>query len=104
MRRKTFDTLVTSAGLLLAVVLHVAGGLLTWGPSFGETLRGLLLNAYAFGTMGTIAGLAAIAAFIAAAVMLLVCGLGFWHQSRTSPDTKLLLPGEPGLVLAAGAH
>src|SRR5580692_11715723 len=36
----------------------------------GETLRGLLLNAYAFGTMGTIAGIAAIAAFIAAAVML----------------------------------
>jgi hypothetical protein len=30
----------------------------------GETLRGLLLNAYAFGTMGTIAGIAAIAAFI----------------------------------------
>ena len=26
----------------------------------GETLRGLLLNAYAFGTMGTIAGIAAI--------------------------------------------
>src|SRR5580700_1990329 len=35
----------------------------------GETLRGLLLNAYAFGTMGTIAGIAAIAAFIAAGVM-----------------------------------
>src|ERR1700691_4471183 len=28
----------------------------------GETLRGLLLNAYAFGTMGTIAGIAAIGA------------------------------------------
>ena len=28
----------------------------------GETLRGLLLNAYAFGTMGTIAGIAAIVA------------------------------------------
>ncbi len=31
----------------------------------GETLRGLLLNAYAFGTMGMIAGIAAIAAYIA---------------------------------------
>ena len=31
----------------------------------GETLRGLLLNAYAFGTMGTIAGIAAIVAFVA---------------------------------------
>src|SRR6478672_4604137 len=36
----------------------------------GETLRGLLLNAYAFATIGTIAGIAAIAAFIGAAVML----------------------------------
>ena len=36
----------------------------------GETLRGLLLDAYAFGTMGMIAGIAAIAAFIAGAVML----------------------------------
>jgi hypothetical protein len=36
----------------------------------GETLRGLLLNAYAFGTMATIAGIAAIAAFIAGAIML----------------------------------
>ena len=40
----------------------------------GETLRGLLLNAYAFGTMGMIAGIAAIAAFIAAAVMLVLGG------------------------------
>src|SRR5262245_58487968 len=32
----------------------------------GETLRGLLLYAYAFATMGTIAGYAAITAFVAA--------------------------------------
>ena len=51
----------------------------------GETLRGLLLNAYAFGTMGTIAGIAAIAAFIAAAVMLVLGGLGLMHARRTSP-------------------
>ena len=56
----------------------------------GETLRGLLLNAYAFGTMGTIAGIAAIAAFIAAAVMLILSGLGLMHARRTSPDTNLL--------------
>ncbi|HEU5269356.1 MAG TPA: hypothetical protein VFU36_05470 [Jatrophihabitans sp.] len=49
----------------------------------GETLRGLLLNAYAFDTMGMIAGIAAIAAFIAAGVMLLLSGLGFWHSRRT---------------------
>jgi hypothetical protein len=183
MRRRAFDTLVVSAGLVLAVVLLVAGGLLAWGHSFvdnqvhtqlaaqkidfpakgspalapaaigpfldkyagqqmltgkqaevyadhfiavhlkeagggqtyaqlsakaladptntklagqvttafqGETLRGLLLNAYAFGTMGAIAGIAAIASFIAAGVLLLLCGLGFWHQRRTPSDAELM--------------
>jgi hypothetical protein len=56
----------------------------------GETLRGLLLNAYAFGTMGMIAGIAAIAAFIAAAVMLLLSGLGLMHARRVSPTAELL--------------
>jgi hypothetical protein len=53
----------------------------------GETLRGLLLNAYAFGTMGAIAG---IAAFIAAAVMLVLSGLGLIHAHRTRPGTDIL--------------
>jgi hypothetical protein len=56
----------------------------------GETLRGLLLNAYAFGTMGMIAGIAAIAAFIAAAVMLILSGLGLVHARRTSPAAEIL--------------
>jgi hypothetical protein len=56
----------------------------------GETLRGLLLNAYAFGTMGMIAGIAAIAAFIAAAVMLILSGLGLMHARRVSPATEIL--------------
>ena len=34
MRRKTFDTLMTSGGLLVALLLLVAGGLLSWGSSF----------------------------------------------------------------------
>ena len=54
----------------------------------GETLRGLLLNAYAFGTMGTIAGIAALAAFVAAALMLLLGGLGLWHSRRRPPIAK----------------
>jgi hypothetical protein len=67
----------------------------------GETLRGLLLNAYAFGTMGMIAGIAAIAAFIAAAVMLVLGGLGLMHAGRTSPDTNILT-GHPAPVPAPG--
>jgi hypothetical protein len=55
----------------------------------GETLRGLLLNAYAFGTVGTIAGIATIGAFIAAAVMLVLSGLGLLHARRVSPEAQI---------------
>jgi hypothetical protein len=60
----------------------------------GETLRGLLLNAYAFGTMGSIAGLAALAAFIGAGVMLLLSVLGLWHSSRVRED-ETVFDGHP---------
>ena len=33
MRRRTFDALATMAGVVLAVVLAVGGGLLLWGHS-----------------------------------------------------------------------
>ena len=56
----------------------------------GETLRGLLLNAYAFGKMGTIALTAAIVSFITAGVMLLLSALGFWHLRRVSPEAEVL--------------
>ena len=56
----------------------------------GETLRGLLLNAYAFGTMGTIAGIAALCAFIGGGLLLLLAALGLWHARRV-PETKDLL-------------
>jgi hypothetical protein len=173
MKRRTFDILMATAGLFLAVTLIAAGGLLTWAHTFignevhtqlaaqqiyfpannspaikapefaamhqyagqqlttgaqaevyadhfianhlkaigggktyaqlsaeaiaqpknaalaaqvntvfkGETLRGLLLNAYAFGTMGTIAGIAAIAAYIAGVVV---------HARRTPYATDIL--------------
>jgi len=67
----------------------------------GETLRGLLLNAYAFGTMGTIAGIAAIGAFIAAAVMLVLSGLGLMHARRVSPEAEVL-SRHPGHTPAPG--
>src|SRR5664279_3845906 len=186
MKRKTFDALLTSVGLVLAIILLCAGGLLTWASSFigdqvktqlseqqiffppkgpataspeigpylnqyagqqlltgqqaeayadhfiavhlkeigggqtyaqlstkaqanptdtklagtvstmfkGETLRGLLLNAYAFGTMATIAGIAAICAYVTGLVMLILGGLGLWHARRVEP-TKEILFGHP---------
>jgi hypothetical protein len=56
----------------------------------GETLRGLLLNGYAFWKMGQFALIAAITAFIGAAIMLLLAGLGFLHLRRTDPTAELL--------------
>lgn len=55
----------------------------------GETLRGLLLDAYAFDTMGSIAGIAAICAFVAAGVMAVLSGLGIWHAGRVKPDASI---------------
>ena len=48
----------------------------------GNTLRGELLTAYAFGTLGLIASYAAIASFVGAAVLLLLAGIGFVHAKR----------------------
>jgi len=59
----------------------------------GTTLRGLLLEAYAFWEMGQIALIAAICSFIGAAVMLLLSGLGIWHARRVDP-TKEFMAGE----------
>jgi hypothetical protein len=60
----------------------------------GETLRGLLLNAYAFGTMGVIAMYAAWASFIGAAAMLALSLLGFAHLRRVAAETEVRL-GSP---------
>jgi hypothetical protein len=56
----------------------------------GETLRGLLLNAYAFWKIGQIALWAAIASFALAAVMLVLTVLGFWHLRKVSPTEELM--------------
>jgi hypothetical protein len=49
----------------------------------GETLRGLLLSTYAWSTVGTIAGIAAVVAFVAAGVMTILVLLGLVHLRRT---------------------
>jgi hypothetical protein len=182
MRRRTLDALLTTGGLVLAALLLVAGGLLTWAHVFisdqvttqlsaqkiffppkgdataspeigpfinqyagqqlttgpqaqafadhfiavhlkesgggltyaelsakaranptntemadqvasafkGETLRGLLLNAYAFAKMGQIAFIAAIASFIGAGGLLLLSLFGFLHLRRVDPDQEVL--------------
>ncbi len=48
----------------------------------GEMLRGTLLNAYAWSTMGQIAGIAATAAFAAAAVMVVLSAAGAMHLRK----------------------
>ena len=183
MRRKTFDVLASVAGLVLAVVLAVGGGLMLWGHNFvdnqvstqltaqkivfpatsnpefkalpaadaaamgayagqmmttgaqaqvyadnfiafhlskmggtyaqlsaaslaqpnnlklaalvntvfkGTTLRGLLLNAYAFWQVGVIALWGAIVAFIGAALLLILSILGFVHPRRVSRATEFM--------------
>ena len=191
MRRRIFDTLVATAGLVIAAVLLLAGVLLGWGHSFvtsevhtqlaaqkiifppagspaikapefaamrqyagqemttgaqaevyadhfianhlkaigggktyaqlsaaslaqpkntalaaqvqlmfrGETLRGMLLNAYAFGQIAMIMGIAEIAAFAGAALMLILSALGFVHERRTAPDAEVF----PKLTTPVGA-
>jgi hypothetical protein len=190
MRRKTFDTLVSTGGLLMAGVLLIAGGLLTWASVFvggqvhdqlvaqkiffpaadskavsgsefaamrqyggqqltsgaqaetyanhfiavhlsevaagktyaqvssalqadptnttlqgqadtlfkGNTLRGLLLNAYAFGTMGSLAMIAAIVSFVSAALLLVLSLLGLRHARRTGADTQVLQSPTPEAI------
>jgi hypothetical protein len=49
----------------------------------GDTLRGLLLNAYAFGFMGVIALYGAIGMFFAALIMLLLTLFGVRHYRKT---------------------
>ena len=48
----------------------------------GETLRGLLLSAFAWSTVGKIAGYAAVGAFLAGGVMLVLVLLGLRHHHK----------------------
>jgi hypothetical protein len=50
----------------------------------GETLHGLLLSTYAWSTIGLIAEVAAIVAFVAAGVVVVLVVLGVIHRQRTT--------------------
>ena len=59
----------------------------------GETLRGLLLNAYAFWKMGQIALWAAWIAFGAGAVLVLLSAMGAVHARRVPVSAEVHVPG-----------
>ncbi|MGH9092648.1 MAG: hypothetical protein ACRDZR_14920 [Acidimicrobiales bacterium] len=54
----------------------------------GTTLRGLLLEAYAFSVFGEIAFVASIASFVLAGLMLLLTVLGLLHLRRVGEDAQ----------------
>ena len=56
----------------------------------GTTLRGLLLEAYAFSKIGAILLWGAIASFALAAIMAILVGLGIWHAARTTEEQTVL--------------
>jgi hypothetical protein len=64
----------------------------------GTTLRGMLLNAYAFATLGTIAMWAAIASFIGAAVMLALGVLGLRHAHKVEGINAPAIESIPATV------
>jgi hypothetical protein len=53
----------------------------------GTTLRGMLLQAYAFSTVGAVAGIAAIVSFVAAAILLALSVFGLVRARQTSEAT-----------------
>jgi hypothetical protein len=55
----------------------------------GETLRSILLTAYAFGTIGTVASIASFAAYGLSALMFILSILGWMHLRRTPADATI---------------
>jgi len=55
----------------------------------GNTLRGMLLQAYAFGTLGVIAGYAALASLLGGIVLLVLAIAGLAHIRRTPEDAMI---------------
>jgi hypothetical protein len=65
----------------------------------GTTLRGLLLEAYAFSTFGEIALVASIVSFVLAGIMLLLTLLGVIHLRRVPEDQEFPHVHHPEKVL-----
>ena len=61
----------------------------------GQTLRGLLLTAYAFSVFGEIAGIAAVVVWILAGIMLILTILGLIHYRRVPADRDVLPHASP---------
>jgi hypothetical protein len=55
----------------------------------GNTLRGMLLQAYAFGTFGVIAGYAALASLLGGILFLVLAIAGFAHIRRTPEEAMI---------------
>jgi len=55
----------------------------------GNTLRGMLLQAYAFGTFGVIAGYASLASLLAGILFLVLAIAGLAHIRRTPEDAMI---------------
>jgi len=68
----------------------------------GTTLRGLLLEAYAFSVIATIGFWAGIAAFVLAGIMAVLVAFGFWHARRTPEDVELTVHHEELKVRSEG--
>ncbi|MDA8266770.1 MAG: hypothetical protein M0013_00130 [Actinomycetota bacterium] len=67
----------------------------------GTTLRGLLLEAYAFSTFGAIALWAGVASFILAFLMAVLTAFGIWHARRVPAEVPLLTGRQQPAVATA---
>jgi hypothetical protein len=68
----------------------------------GTTLRGLLLEAYAFWMFGQIALIAGIAAFTLGILMAILVALGFWHARKTRDTDELQVHTAPAEKVLVG--
>jgi len=132
MKRKTFDKLASTIGLLLAIGLIVAGANgkqaemyadnyiaihligIGGGKTYselsaaamkdptnaalqgqvatvfkGETLRSILLTAYAFWQLGQIAMISSFVAYLGGVLFLILALLGFAHLRRAETDSEI---------------